>query len=134
MDELADGWEVWSDEKTKVVLAYRPDVFNASDFPAPCMPTIYLTKGQRDRRPGRNRPAPDDPWYVTLYLEPDVDYGRESFDSEAGARERVAELSGALAAGDIDYRSLYQVPRPSYFEALDGLTGRGPDPENGRET
>jgi len=123
-DGLADGWEVWSEEGTKVVLAYRPDVFDTTDLPAPCMPTLYLTKGRRDRRPGRDRPDPDDPWYVTLFLEPDVDHGRESFDSRERARERVVELSWELVHGDIDYRDLYQVPRPDYFETLDDLTGR----------
>lgn len=122
-DALAEGWQVWSAEETKAVLAYRPDVFDASELPAPCMPTIYLTKGRRSRRPGQDRPDPDDPWYVTLYLEPDVDGGRESFDSRAAARRHVEELTEAFVGGEVDYRSFYQVPRPDYFEKLDELTG-----------
>lgn len=123
-DSLPEGWEVWSDEATKVVLAYRPDVFDGSDVPAPCLPTIYLTKGQRGRRPGRDRPAPDEPWYVTLFLEPDVSRDQETFDSREAAVEGAAETARAFAAGDVDYRGLYQVPRPDYFEKLDELTGR----------
>lgn len=123
LDGLADGWEVWSNEQTKVVVAFRPDVFNTADFPAACLPTIYLTKGTRGRRPGRDRPDPDDAWYVTLYLEPEVDAGQESFDSEALAHDHVAQVSERFAAGKIDYRELYQVPRPEYFERLDELTG-----------
>jgi hypothetical protein len=123
-EALPDGWEVWSDEATKVVLAYRPDVFNTADFPAPCMPTLYLTKGERGRRPGRDRPAPEDPWYVTLYLEPEVNRDRETFDSREDATAGAVELARAFDRGDIDYRDLYQVPRPDYFERLDELTGR----------
>jgi hypothetical protein len=124
IDGLADGWEVWSDEQTKVVLAYRPDVFNTADFPAACLPTIYLTKGKQSRRPGRDRPSPDDAWYVTLYLEPEVDAGQESFDSKEQAHSYVATVSEQFAVGDLDYRGLYQVPRPDYFEKLDELTGQ----------
>lgn len=124
LDDLPAGWDVWSDEASKLVLAYRPDVFNSSSFPAACMPTIYLTKGKRDRRPGRDRPAPDASWYVTLFLEPDVSRDEETYDDRAAAIEGATALASAFAAGDIDYRSLYQVPRPDYFERLDELTGR----------
>lgn len=124
LDGLAEGWEVWSDERTKLVLAYRPDVFNSANVPAACLPTIYLTKGKQSRRPGRDRPSPDDAWYVTLYLEPEIDAGQESFDSEEQAHDYIAEVSEQFVAGDIDYRGLYQVPRPDYFEKLDELTGQ----------
>jgi hypothetical protein len=123
LDGLADGWEVWSDEETKVVVAYRPDVFNTADFDAACLPTIYLTKGKQGRRPGRDRPAPDDAWYVTLYLEPEVDAGTESFDDRESAHDHIVSLSDRFAAGEVAYRDLYQVPRPDYFEKLDELTG-----------
>jgi hypothetical protein len=123
LDGLADGWEVWSDEKTKLVLAYRPDVFNTADFDAACLPTIYLTKGKQSRRPGRDRPNPGDAWYVTLYLEPEIDAGQDSFEDREAAHDHVVALSGQFAAGEVDYRDLYQVPRPDYFEKLDELTG-----------
>lgn len=124
IDGLADGWEVWSDEKTKVVLAYRPDVFNTADFDAACLPTIYLTKGKQSRRPGRDRPHPGDAWYVTLYLEPEVDTGQESFEDRDAAHDHIVSLSERFVDGEVDYRDLYQVPRPTYFEKLDELTGR----------
>jgi hypothetical protein len=123
-DSLPDGWAVWSDEASKIVLAYRPDVFDTASFPAACLPTLYVTKGQRDRRPGKNRPAPDAPWYVTLFLEPDVDRSRDSFGDREAAVDGATELARAFAEGEVDYRSLYQVPRPDYFEKLDELTGR----------
>ena len=124
VDSLPPGWELWSEQASKIVLAYRPDVFNSADFPAACLPTLYLTKGKRDRRPGKDRPAPDAPWYVTLFLEPDVNHPQESFDDRTAAVDGAISLAANFAAGEIDYRSLYQVPRPEYFEKLDELTGR----------
>ena len=124
-EELAPGWEVWSVESTTAVLVFRPDVFDTDAFPAPCVPTIYVTKGKRGRRPGRDRPSASDPWYVTLYLEPDVTGEQREFDSREMAREGAADLAAAFARGDVDYRSLYQVPRPEYFSRLDELTEAG---------
>ena len=123
-EELADGWERWNEEEYKLVLTYRPDVFNSNDFPAPCLPTIHVTKGRRDRRPGRNTPDPSDPWYVQLYLEPEVTDEEHSCADRESAREMAAELAEQFAAGDVDYRGLYQVPRPAYLDRLDELTGR----------
>jgi hypothetical protein len=122
-EELAPGWEVWSVESTRMVLTYRPDVFDSEAFPAPCLPTIYVTKGKRGRRPGRDRPSADDPWYVTLYLEPEVDGDKREYDSREAARAGAAGLAAAFARGEVDYRSLYQVPRPEYLSRLDELTG-----------
>ncbi|MFP8957959.1 DUF5820 family protein [Natrialbaceae archaeon A-CW3] len=126
-EALAAGWVVWSDQDDgRAVLTFRPDVFNADDYPAPCLPTIYLTHGRRTRRPGVNpgdRQANPD-WHVTLYLEPDV-YLRETnrFPTREEAVECALELARRFVAGDIDYRGLYQVPRERYFERLDELTG-----------
>lgn len=124
LENLPAGWAVWSDEATKVVLAYRPDVFDTAEFPPPCLPTIYITKGRRNRRPGRNDPDPGDPWYVRLFLEPEVERPAEEYESRAAAVAGAADLAEAFARGGIDYRDLYQVPRPEYFERLDELTGR----------
>ncbi len=125
--DLPDGWVVWSDEDDgRSVLAYRPDVFDADDFPAPCLPTLYLTQGKRSRRPGVN-PGDrvlDENWYVTLYLEPDVSREADRFSSREKALERAVSLARQFDDGEIDYRDLYQVPRERYFERLDELTGR----------
>lgn len=121
--DAVDDWVVWADGREKAVLAYRPDVFDGDAFPAPCMPTIYLTKGRLRRQPGRQT-RPDDPWYVTLYLEPDVDRDADRYESREAAEEGATDLAERFARGDVDYRSLYQVPRPEYFEKLDELTGR----------
>lgn len=120
---LPEGWKVWSSEERKVVLTYRPDVFDTDAFPAPCLPTIYITKGQRNRRPGRPTAPPEAPWFVTLFLEPDVEGERRRFDSKSAAERGAVELARTFASGDFDYRDVYQVPREDYFEELDSLTG-----------
>jgi hypothetical protein len=123
-DGLADGWEVWTAEQRRAVLAYRPDEFDSEAYPAACMPTIYVTKGQRGRRPGRPTPSADAPWYVTLYLEPDVTDSQRRYDDREQARRAALELAEQFAGGQVDYRELYQVPRPAYLQRLDELTGR----------
>jgi len=122
-EELVEGWEVWSDEGRRVVLAYRPDVFDTEAYPAPCLPTIYVTQGKRDRRPGRDRPAADAPWYVRLYLEPEVSGDRSRHRTREPALEAALDLASRFANGELDYRSLYQVPRPAYLDRLDELVG-----------
>ena len=122
---LGEGWRVWNAENDRVILAYRPDVFDGGEFPAPCLPTLYVTRGRRNRRPEGNRNLPPDaPWMVTLYLEPEVDRDPESYDALAEAVEAAKALTRRFAAGEVDYRALYQVPREAYLEKLDELTGR----------
>ena len=126
--DLPDGWRIWSNEDDgRVVLAYRPDVFDGDDFPAACLPTLYLTHGRRTRRPGQNptdRTAEND-WFVTLYLEPEVTLeGGRRFPTRSEALAYTVELAQRFDAGEIDYRGLYQVPRERYFGRLDELTGR----------
>ncbi|MFB6118605.1 DUF5820 family protein [Halosegnis sp.] len=127
MDEpdLPDGWRPWSEAADKLVWAYRPDIFDGDAFPAACLPTIYLTRGGRSRRPGVDRdPGPGADWHVTLFLEPEVGPDPERYPDRAAAIEGARELARAFAAGEIDYRALYQVPREAYFRRLDELTGR----------
>jgi hypothetical protein len=121
---LPDGWRLWSDDDARAVLVFRPDIFDGGEFPAPCLPTIYVTHGRRNRRPGVEREAPPGAsWVITLYLEPEVAAPEELFDSRAAALEAARDLAARFAQGDVDYRDLYQVPRENYFERLDELTG-----------
>jgi hypothetical protein len=121
---LAEGWRVWSDADERTVLVYRPDIFDGGAFPAPCLPTVYVTRGRRDRRPGVEREAPPGaPWVVTLYLEPEVSTDPETFDSRAAALDGARDLTARFARAEVDYRALYQVPREEYFDELDRLTG-----------
>lgn len=122
--DAPDGWTVWSESDEKIVLAYRPDVFDGGAFPAPCLPTLYVTHGRRSRRPGRDDPAPDAPWVVTLFLEPEVNRDPEEFASREAAIAGAHDLAREFDAGEVNYRALYQVPREDYFTKLDELTGR----------
>ncbi|MEF8774889.1 MAG: DUF5820 family protein [Haloarculaceae archaeon] len=121
--DLPAGWHRWSEEDTKVVLVYRPDVFDTAAFPAPCLPTIYLTKGGRGRRPGQDRPDPAADWYVTFFLEPEVNRSPEVYETREAALDGAERLARRFARGDVDYRALYQVPRDDYLDRLDDLTG-----------
>jgi hypothetical protein len=119
-----EGWTLWNDEPDgRRILVYRPDVFRESEFPAECLPTIFVSNGPRGRRPtGRRR---DDPtWHVTLFLEPEVEGASETFDTREAALTGATDLARQFAAGDVDYRAAYQVPREAYFDRLDELTGR----------
>ena len=122
LDALAEDWTVWTESEEKLVLAYRPDVFDSHAFPAPCLPTIYLTRGKRTRRPGTGRLGDD--WFVTLYLEPEVDADTERFEDRESAVSEAVDLANRFASGAFDYRALYQVPREDYLDELDDLTGR----------
>ncbi|WP_299262295.1 DUF5820 family protein [Halorientalis sp.] len=122
--DLATGWEVWTQGETRCVLAYRPDIFDSSDFPAPCLPTIYLTKGQRGRRPGRHQPAPGDPWHVTLYLEPEIEVDSARYDDQEAAVDGVRDLATRFVDGEFDLRSVYQLPRETYLDELESLVAR----------
>lgn len=55
--ELPEGWRVWSESDDRLILAYRPDVFDGAGFAAPCLPTLYVTRGQCARHT-RDRVTP----------------------------------------------------------------------------
>jgi hypothetical protein len=134
-EALADGWRVWNADDTRAILAYRPDVFDGSGFDPACMPTVYVVRGRRTRRPGGTQDLPPDaPWTVTLYLEPSVKRDPEFHDTPREAVEAALSLAARFGEGEVDYRGLYQVPREAYFEELDRLTGRGDDRNRGRES
>lgn len=123
-DGLPEEWVVWNDEPDgRSILVYRPDVFDTQAFPAPCLPTIYVTNGSQRRRPGASQIDTDE-WHVTLFLEPEVKADAEKYDDRGIAVEAAVAYAERFAAGDVDYRGLYQVPREAYLERLDELTGR----------
>jgi hypothetical protein len=124
-ESLPDGWRVWNEEPSgRAILVYRPDVFRGGDLPDECLPTIYLTNGSRRPRPGSGQYATDE-WHVVLFLEPEVEAVSETHESrEAGAAGAV-DVAARFAAGAVDYRGAYQVPREDYFARLDELVGDG---------
>lgn len=127
-DRLPDGWTVWNREPDgHLVLAYRPDVFDGDAFPAPCLPTLYLARGGRQRRPGPPRDGSDQHWEVSLYLEPEVELRvGGAYSNRDEAVEAVVDVASQFARGEIDVRSAYQVPRERYLDRLEALIGRDP--------
>ncbi|MFC7095968.1 DUF5820 family protein [Halobaculum marinum] len=118
---LGDGWRVWTEETDgRAIVVYRPDVFDADRFPAPCLPTVYLTNGSRRARPGAGQYQTDE-WHVTLFLEPDVEVESRTFDARDDAVDGVRDVTERFAAGEVDYRGAYQVPRETYLDELDAL-------------
>lgn len=124
-ESLPASWTVWSDESDgRAVFVYRPDVFDTEQFPAPCLPTLYVTPGRHsNRRPGPEQRTADT-WYVTLSLEPEVVEREQAFDDRASAITGAIELATAFDEGACDYRAAYQVPREQYLDRLDELTGQ----------
>lgn len=116
---LPAGWTVWHESADHVVYAFRPDVFDGSEVPSPCMPTIHATRGRRDRRPGNERVGEE--WHVTLYLEPEVVLADRTAETREGAIEGAVEFAAALVERDLDPREAYQVPRPEYLDRLDAV-------------
>ena len=120
---LGDGWRVWTEEPSgRAIVVFRPDVFDADRFPAPCLPTVYLTNGSRRARPGAGQRDTDE-WHVTLFLEPEVEAESRTFDERADAVEGLRDVTERFAAGEVDYRGAYQVPRETYLDELDDLVG-----------
>lgn len=124
-ESLPDGWQVWTEESDgRAIFVFRPDVFDTQQYPPGCLPTCYLTYGPPDRRrpPGESQTA--DRWHVTLFLEPDVAFDEQpAFDNRTAALDAAIDLARRFAAGDLDPREAYQVPREDYLVELDDLLG-----------
>ena len=123
--ELPHGWAVWNAEPGgRVVLAYRPGVFDGDAFPPACLPTLTVAPGRSpDGRPDHR--GETGRWHVALYLEPDVRV-REvdaSFEARDAAVAAAAAAAGAFAAGELDLRGAYSEPRDGYLDRLDELLG-----------
>lgn len=134
--DLPSGWERWSsDPDGPIVLVYRPDVFDGSDLPTECIPTIYLSPRRDPRQGPRPRPGsgPGRPWMVELRLEPAVIVADRQESERPDAIRTAVELASAFAAGEIEYREAYQVPRERYLDTLDTVIG-GVPPAAGDES
>ena len=130
-EALPEAWTVWNEEVGgRVVFVYRPDVFDADAFPAPCLPTIYVTNGSRANRPGAGQYETEE-WHATLFAEPEIELTNETRDSREAAIAAAVDVAERFAAGEIDYRAAYQQPREAYLAELDERTGRGTETERG---
>lgn len=123
-ESLPNGWTLWNAEPDgRVIVTYRPELFDGDAFPAACLPTIYVTDGSRRARPGAGQYATGE-WHVTLFMEPEVEVESTTYDDRDEALAAAVALAESFDAGEVDYRAAYQVPREAYFEKLDELTGR----------
>lgn len=128
LPQLPDGWTVWNEEPAgRVILAYRPDVFDTQSFPAACLPTLVVAPGASPDLPPERR-VRSEQWYVALYLEPTVrDRERDTTaDSRDEAIARAVEVAAAFVDGEVAYRELYREPRDGYLDELDSLLGGTP--------
>jgi hypothetical protein len=124
LDDLPESWTVWTEQRDgRVILAYRPDVFDTESFPAPCLPTIYVTNGSRANRPGAGQYQTEE-WHATLFAEPEIEIANETRESREAAIDAAVDVAERFASGDVDYRGAYQEPREAYLAELDELTDR----------
>lgn len=122
VESVPDGWEPWHDEPAGVtVFVYRPDVFDGTDLPAACMPTLAIrparSRGPRGR-PVRGRDATA--WTVQLLLEPELVMKRETVADRSVAVERGRNWMARFAAGAVPIDG-YELSAPEYGETLVSL-------------
>lgn len=125
--ELPTGWTIWHEEPARrLILAYRPDVFSGGEFPAECLPTIFISdRPHRHRRPEqRDESYSSDIWHLTFFLEPDVVLHSENHGNRDQAVDAAIRLAEQFSTGDLNYRGAYQVPREQYLDQLDQLVSR----------
>lgn len=117
------GWTIWNEERGgQLVLAFRPDVFDAAAFPPACLPTITVRRGNSpDQLPERR--ARSESWFRAFYLEPDVRVRDvdATYETREEAVAAACDLAAAFVAGQVDYRGAYQLPREAYLDELDSL-------------
>lgn len=126
-DELPEAWTVWDRVvDDRLILAFRPDVFDGQTHPPVCLPTIYVREGRRSgRQPGPEpEPGSEGSWTVSLILEPEVRELVDECDSFEAAEAAAVDLAAEFVAGEIDLEGMYQLPREDYLAALEGLVGR----------
>ena len=120
-ESLPTGWQPWHTDPGGIsVWVYRPDVFDGSDFPPACIPTLTV-KPARQRGP-RGRPGSgNQEWWAELRLEPDVLLERRTSADVEACRGAALELATDFVRGDMAYWEVYHEPPTSYLETIDLL-------------
>lgn len=132
MDEgsrLPPGWVAWhTDPGGGQVWTFRPDIFDADRFSAPCLPTLTVSRARR--RGPRGRPAPNDrrrPWAVALRLEPTVLLDRTTVPDRDEATSLAREWAAAFSGDEYDCAAAYgDHPRDDYLDTLGALLPADP--------
>ena len=125
-DAVPDGWSVWDHvEDDRLILAYRPDIFDGTQFDPACLPTLYVREGERDLRRTGLAPATgtEGMWTVTLFLEPEVSERLGACQSFKAACELAFDHARAFTRGEIDIEAIYHDPREAYLDTLDSMLG-----------
>jgi len=117
---LPDGWYVWSDDDG-LVACYKPDVFDADEYPRPCLPLVTVTGASRGTAGGREG------WRVSFHVEADVP-ARSLRRTVAGydeALDYAIEIARDFSAGEYDIASFYAEGdvRDEYVARLEHETG-----------
>ncbi len=119
--DLPADWSVWDQvDGDRLILVFRPDIFDGSQFPPACLPTIYVREGEQDLRHAGPAPAAgtEGRWMVTLILEPEVSARIGETKSYDSAKELAVETATDFVAGELDIEGMYQLPRTAYLSAL----------------
>lgn len=123
--ELPRGWTTWHGGVDDIlVLTFRPDIFDGSAYPAPCLPTLAVKPERSRGRRGRPRSSRSGgTWCAELTIEPNVTLGRRTAPDRATAIDRGIELAEQFVCGSIDLREAYPEPREAYLEKVEELVG-----------
>lgn len=94
--DIPEGWIIWSEEDG-VVICYKPDIFNGTNFPAVCIPTISMVESDREG------------WRVSFYIEADVEARRlgKEFRNYKEAVDYIMELAEEFNRGNFNLRDFY---------------------------
>jgi hypothetical protein len=118
--ELPDGWYVWS-EDDGLVVCYKPEIFDADQYPRPCLPLVTVTEADRGTVGGR------DGWRVTFHVEADVPaYDlRKVVLGYDEAIDYVVEITRKFSRGEYDIAGFYAEgdARAEYVARLEEETG-----------
>ena len=100
--QLPEGWYVWS-EDDGLVACYKPDVFDADEFPRPCLPLITVTEADRGTVGGREG------WRVSFHVEADVPARRlrRTVAGYDAAIDYAVEVARDFSAGEYDPADFY---------------------------
>lgn len=123
--DLPDDWAVWHDDGGRLVLVFRPDVFEGEAYDPARLPTLYVSTRAPDV-PMRRGGERSDGWHVACTLEPEVRVHEleSAHETRAAAVEAAVEAAQRFSRGAVDLDDVYATQPPeTYLSRLDELTG-----------
>lgn len=125
LEELPEGWVVWNDDGGRVVLVFRPDVFEGATYDSAHLPTLYVSTRSPDV-PMRRGDEPSEAWHVACTLEPEVRVRalESSHELRADAVDAAVAAARRFSRGAVDFEGAYAAnPPEAYLRRLAELTG-----------